>query len=54
MIGVTAKIGEFFASLLSAMFFAGVKVAFAGLCALALLLAAVIAIQWLLARRRNR
>ena len=51
MIGVTAKIGEFFTSLILALFTAGLKFVVIGVVSLALLIGVLLALQYVLGRR---
>ena len=51
MIGVTAKIGEFFTSLILALFTAGMKFVVIGVVSLALVIGLLLALQYALARR---
>ena len=50
MIGVTAKIGEFFTSLLLALFTAGFKFMVIGVISLALVIGLLLALQYVLSR----
>ena len=54
MVDVTAKIGEFFASLIFAILGAGFKLLAGGVILLALLVAALFAIAWLIRRPRSK
>jgi hypothetical protein len=51
MIGVASKIGEFFASLMWAVFATTMKMLVAGVLALGLLLAGLFVLQYFLSRR---
>jgi hypothetical protein len=51
MIGITAKIGEFFTGLILALFTAGAKVLVIGVIVLALIVAALLGLQYVLGRR---
>ncbi len=53
MIGVTAKIGEFFTSLILALFTAGAKVLVIGIVLLALVIAMLLGLQYLFGRATN-
>lgn len=54
MVGVASKIGEFFASLMWAVLATTAKVVVAGVLVLALLVAGLFALQYLLSRRDRR
>lgn len=54
MIGITAKIAEFFSSLLFALFGSAIKVVLVGLLILALLGALVMAAQFMIGKRDTR
>jgi hypothetical protein len=54
MIGVTSKIGEFFASLIWALFGAASKLAFAAILIVGLLIALLFAVQFLISRHDGR